>query len=66
MAMGFILGPTLEYSFGQSITLSNGELFGYMLFERPITAVILTLTPIVTFLMWRRSNRLRKQFGTEG
>jgi putative tricarboxylic transport membrane protein len=65
MAMGFILGPTLEYSFGQSITLSNGELFGYMLFERPITAVILTLTPIVTFLMWRRSNRLRKQFGTE-
>ncbi|HIF60977.1 MAG TPA: hypothetical protein EYQ26_16070 [Rhodospirillales bacterium] len=65
MAMGFILGPTLEYSFGQSITLSNGELFGYMLFERPITAVILTLTPIVTFLMWRRSNRLRKQFETE-
>ena len=66
MAMGFILGPTLEYSFGQSITLSNGELFGYMLFERPITAVILALTPIATFLMWRRSNRLRKQFGTEG
>ena len=66
MAMGFILGPTLEYSFGQSITLSNGELFSYMLFERPITAVILALTPIATFLMWRRSNRLRKQFGTEG
>ena len=41
MAMGFILGPTLEYSFGQSITLSNGDLFGYMLFERPITAVII-------------------------
>jgi len=65
MAMGFILGPTLEYSFGQSITLSNGDLFGYMLFERPITAVIIALTPIFTFLMWRRSNRLRKQFGTE-
>ena len=32
MAMGFILGPTLEYSFGQSITLSNGQLFSYMVF----------------------------------
>ena len=63
MAMGFILGPTLEYSFGQSITLSNGQLFSYMVFERPITSVILALTPFITFLMWRRSNRLRKQFG---
>ena len=66
MAMGFILGPTLEYSFGQSITLSNGQLFGYMVFERPITSVILALTPFITFLMWRRSNRLRKQFGGDG
>ena len=63
MAMGFILGPTLEYSFGQSITLSNGQLFSYMVFERPITSVLLALTPFITFLMWRRSNRLRKQFG---
>ena len=63
MAMGFILGPTLEYSFGQSITLSNGQLFSYMVFERPITSVILALTPFITFLMWRRGNRLRKQFG---
>ena len=66
MAMGFILGPTLEYSFGQSITLSNGQLFSYMVFERPITSVILALTPFITFLMWRRSNRLRKQFGGDG
>lgn len=65
MAMGFILGPTLEYSFGQSVTLSSGHLFSYMMFERPITGVIFALTPIVTFLMWRRSNRLRKQFGAE-
>ncbi|MBT3916533.1 MAG: hypothetical protein HN731_14865 [Rhodospirillaceae bacterium] len=65
MAMGFILGPTLEYSFGQSVTLSSGHLFSYMLLERPITGVIFALTPIVTYLMWRRSSRLRKQFGTE-
>lgn len=66
MAMGFILGPTLEYSFGQSVTLSNGNLFSYMMFERPITAVIFAITPVLTFLMWRRSMRLRKQFGTDG
>ena len=65
MAMGFILGPTLEYSFGQSVTLSGGNLFSYIMFERPITAVIFILTPILTFLMWRRSNRLRQQFGAE-
>ncbi len=64
MAMGFILGPTLEYSFGQSVTLSSGHLFQYMMFERPISAAIFALTPIVTFLMWRRSARLRKEFGT--
>ena len=63
MAMGFILGPTLEYSFGQSITLSNGALFNYMMLERPISAAIFILTPIVTFLMWRRSRRLQSQFG---
>jgi putative tricarboxylic transport membrane protein len=65
MAMGFILGPTLEYSFGQSVTLSSGNLIPYMLFERPITGVIFAITPIITYLMWRRSARLRKQFGDE-
>ena len=65
MAMGYILGPTLEYSFGQSVTLSSGNLLSYVMFERPITAVIFILTPIMTYLMWRRSSRLRKQFGAE-
>ena len=65
MAMGFILGPTLEYSFGQSVTLSNGNLFSYMMFDRPISAAIFIITPIVTFLMWRRSKRLRQQFAAE-
>ena len=65
MAMGFILGPTLEYSFGQSITLSSGNLLSYVMFERPIAAAIFVVTPILTYLMWRRSARLRKQFGAE-
>lgn len=66
MAMGFILGPTLEYSFGQSVQLSDGDLVSYMLFERPISAVIFALTPFLTYLMWRRNVRLRSQFSTGG
>ncbi len=65
MAMGFILGPTLEYSFGQSITLSNGAMLNYVMFERPIAATIFVVTPILTYLMWRRSARLRKQYETQ-
>lgn len=65
MAMGFILGPTLEYSFGQSVTLSSGNVLPYFFIERPFTAVILLATPVVTYLMWRRSARLRDQFGAE-
>ena len=65
MAMGFILGPTLEYSFGQSVTLSQGHMLHYLFVERPITAAIFAATPVLTFLMWRRSMRLRRQFGAE-
>ena len=66
VAMGFILGPVLDYSFGQSIQLSDGNLINYMLYERPISAVILAITPVITFLMWRRSMRLRAQFKDPG
>ena len=65
MAMGFILGPTLEYTFGQTVTLSNGNILSFMFIERPFTAAILILIPFMTYLMWRRSNRLRQQFGAE-
>ncbi len=60
MVMAFILTPTIEYSLGQTLILAQGNLFGFILFERPITAGILILTPLITFLMWRRSMRLRK------
>lgn len=65
LAMGFILGAPLEYAFGQTIILSSGHLAGYIFLERPITAVIIVLTPLITYLMWRRSMRLRRQFGAE-
>ena len=63
LAMGFILGPPMEYAFGQTVTLAQGEMFNYIVFERPIAAVFLVATPIFTYLMWRRSRRLRQQFG---
>jgi putative tricarboxylic transport membrane protein len=65
MAMGFILGPTLEYSYGQSVILAQGELLKFIFIDRPITAVILILTPLATFMMWKRSKRLQAQFNAE-
>ena len=65
LAMGFILGSPLEYAFGQTMILSGGNLFGYIFLERPITAAVIVLTPIITYLMWRRSMRLRREFGAE-
>jgi len=60
MVMAFILTPTIEYSFGQTVILAQGNLLGYIIIERPITAGILLLSPLLTFLMWRRSTRLRR------
>ncbi|MDH3316297.1 MAG: tripartite tricarboxylate transporter permease [Gammaproteobacteria bacterium] len=63
LAMGFILGPPMEYALGQTVTLAQDEMFNYIVFERPIAAVFVVATPIITYLMWRRSVRLRRQFG---
>lgn len=65
LAMGFILGPPMEYAFGQTIILAQNNLLGYVTVERPITAVIFFLTPVLTYLMWRRSTKLRSRFGVE-
>jgi putative tricarboxylic transport membrane protein len=64
LAMGFILGPPMEYAFGQTIILGQDNMLGYIFIERPISAVIVIATPVITYLMWRRSMRLRRQFGT--
>ena len=66
LVMGFILGPILEYSFGQTVTMSQGDLFGYILFDRPIAVAILVATPFVCYLLWRRSKRMRQVFVAAG
>ncbi|NQV99763.1 MAG: tripartite tricarboxylate transporter permease [Rhodospirillales bacterium] len=63
LVMGFILGPILEYSFGQTVTMSQENIVGYIVTERPITLVILILTPVITYFLWRKSARLRSAYG---
>jgi len=60
LVMGYILGPLLEYSFGQTVNLARGELLHYIFFVRPVTAIILVITPIVTVLLWWKAMRLRR------
>lgn len=59
MVMAFILTPVLEYSLGQTILLAQGNLVHYVVVERPIAFAILLITPILVYLMWRRTKRLR-------
>jgi len=61
MVMGYILGPVLEYSFGQTINLGRGDTLHYIFAARPITAVILAITPFITAGLWWRSARLRNK-----
>lgn len=63
MVMGFILGPPLEYAFGQTVTLAQGDVLGYIGGDRPITVAILALTPLITYALWRRGRRMRREFG---
>ena len=64
MVMAFILGPVLEYSLGQSLSLAQGNLIEYVFAGRPITAAILVLTPVIGYAMWRRKVRMQARFGT--
>ena len=59
MVMAFILGPVLERSLSQTLSLGQGDLLGYVFVDRPITAVILVVTPVVAYLLWRRNVRMR-------
>ena len=59
LVMAFILTPVLEYSLGQSILLSQGNLFHYVVIERPLALGIIVATPALTYLMWYRTRKLR-------
>ncbi len=61
MVMAFILGPILEYSFGQTISLAGGNLFHFLLFDRPFAAAIFMSIPVVSFLYIVRALRRRQK-----
>ncbi len=60
LVMAFILTPVLEYSLGQSILLSQGNLLHYVVVERPLAFGIILATPVLTWLMWYRTRKLRE------
>ena len=67
LVMGFILTPPLEYAYGQTVLLSQGDVLGFVLAERPVTVVLLTVIPIILgFFWWRGSRRKNSLPITQG
>lgn len=58
MVMGFILGPEMEYAFGQTVAMANGDAFTFFLTERHGAFGVLVATPIFGFLLWRRMQKV--------
>lgn len=54
MVMGFILGPPLEYAFGQTVAMTNGDMLGFFAGERIGAALVLASCPIFGYVLWRR------------
>jgi putative tricarboxylic transport membrane protein len=57
LVMGFILTPPLEYALGQTVILSQGDLAGYILGERPVSVALLIGIPLLTATVWWRMKR---------
>ncbi|MFT5180988.1 MAG: putative tricarboxylic transport membrane protein [Alphaproteobacteria bacterium] len=60
LVMAFILGPELERTVGQTVSMSHGNLFGFILIDRPITLGLLIATPILAWWMWRRAMAMQR------
>ncbi|KUP94517.1 tripartite tricarboxylate transporter permease [Tritonibacter horizontis] len=56
MVMGFILGPSMEYAFGQTMAMSGGDATSFFLTERIGAFCVLLATPVIGFLLWKRLN----------
>lgn len=54
MVMGFILGPSMEYAFGQTVAMSNDNPIGFLLTERIGALMVLLATPVIGYLLWKR------------
>jgi len=54
MVMGFILGPPMEYAFAQTVAMANNDYIGFFMGERWGAMLVLILSPLVGFYLWRR------------
>lgn len=61
MVMAFILGPILEYSFGQTLNMARGNLLHYLAFDRPAAGVIFLIIPVVSIWFWQKTLRQRRK-----
>jgi putative tricarboxylic transport membrane protein len=52
--MGFILGPPLEYAFGQTVAMANNNFFEFFLTERIGALAVLVASPVIGYLLWKR------------
>jgi putative tricarboxylic transport membrane protein len=66
LVMAFILTPPLEYAIGQTMMLSQGNLFGYLLASRPISVAVLVLTPVLIGWMLYRRHRQGREMAQRG
>lgn len=54
MVMGFILGPPMEYAFGQTVSLANNDIIGYFMGDRWGAMLVLALSPVIGYYLWAR------------
>ena len=54
MVMGFILGPSMEYAFGQTVAMSNNNALSFFMTERIGALMVLLATPVIGYLLWKR------------
>ena len=54
MVMGFILGPSMGYAFGQTAAMSSGNPIGFFFTERFGALGVLLATPVIGYLLWKR------------
>lgn len=60
LIMAFILGPELERTVGQTVSMAHGDMLGFILKERPIALGLILGTPLLAWWMWRRAVAMQR------
>ena len=61
MVMGFLLGPIIEFSLGQTLNMADGNLFHWILFNRPIATGIFMVIPLLGIWSLLKGVRQRRK-----